>query len=231
METAKKRAARAPVDRRAVSVAQLMNTRLTELAFEGPWYDAIGRPEPAGTWLIWGNSGNGKTRFALQLAKYLCTLGLRVAYNSLEEGISLSLRMAVEDCNMHEVARRFILLDKESVNDVASRAAKKKGPQAVVIDSLQYTGMSYSDYKTLKERFRHKLLILVSHAEGNHPAGRVARSIRFDANVKIWIEGYKAFPMSRYGGGTPYVIWEEGAAVQTMPKDNNHERDDKNSEP
>ncbi len=29
------------------------------------------------------------------------------------------------------------------------------------------------------------------------------KSIRFDANVKIFIEGYMAYAVSRYGGGQP----------------------------
>jgi hypothetical protein len=81
----------------------------------------------------------------------------------------------------------------------------------VIIDSVQYTGLKYADYVQLKDQFRKKLFILVSHAEGKLPEGRVAKSIRYDAMVKVWIEGYTAFPVSRYGGGMPYTIWEEGA--------------------
>jgi len=203
---------------RAVSMHQLFHTNLRNLDFEGEWLEAIGRPEVTGTWLIWGNSGNGKTRFALQLAKYLTTFGRRVAYDSLEEGVSLSLRNACADCNMQEVARRFLLLDMEPVGELIARLEKPKSQDIVIIDSIQYTGLTYTEYKRLRDRFRTKLFILVSHAEGSHPSGRVARSIRFDANVKIWVEGYQAYPMSRYGGGKPYTIWEEGVQNYTMPK-------------
>jgi len=197
---------------------QLYNTKIRSLDFAGSWFDAIGSPEPSGSWIIWGNPGNGKTRFALQLSKYLASLGLKVAYNSLEEGVSKSLRSAITDCNMQEVSRRFILLDKEPMIELMDRLGRKKSPNVIVIDSVQYTGLTYFDYKVLKEKFRSKHFILVSHAEGSHPAGRVARSIRYDANVKIWVEGYTAYPVSRYGGGEPYVIWDEGAFNYTQPK-------------
>lgn len=203
---------------RAVSMHQLFHTNIRNLAFEGEWFQAIGRPEVTGTWIIWGNSGNGKTRFALQLAKYLTSFGKRVAYDSLEEGVSLSLRNACADCNMQEVARRFLLLDMEPISELIARLEKPKSQDIIIIDSLQYTGLTYTEYKRLRDRFRTKLFILVSHAEGFHPAGRVARSIRFDANVKIWVEGYRAYPVSRYGGGQPYTIWEEGANNFTLPK-------------
>jgi len=205
-------------NKRAISVQQLFRTNIQSLDFQGPWFDAIGKPEITGTWLIWGGSGNGKTRFALQLAKYFTSFDKKVAYDSLEEGVSLSLRNAIADCNMQEVSRRFLLLDKEPLADLIIRLEKPRSPHIVIIDSIQYTGMNYSDYKKLRDRFRSKLFILISHAEGSQPSGRVARSIRFDAFVKIWIEGYKAFPMSRYGGGEPYTIWEEGALSYTQPK-------------
>ena len=204
--------------KRAISLQQLFRKDIQSLDFKGPWLEAIGRPEITGSWIIWGGSGNGKTRFALQLAKYLTTFGKHVVFDSLEEGVSLSLRNAIADCNMQEVSRRFLLLDKEPLDDLIQRLDRPRSPQVVIIDSIQYTGLNYTDYKNLRDRFRSKLFILISHAEGSQPSGRVARSIRFDAFVKIWIEGYKAFPMSRYGGGEPYTIWEEGALSYTQPK-------------
>jgi len=109
------------------------------------------------------------------------------------------------------VAHRFILLDKEPIDELITRLEKKKGPDVVIIDSLQYTGMSYKEYKILKDRFRNKLFIFISHAEGSHPEGRVAKSVRYDAFVKIWVEGFVAYPSGRYGGSEPYTIWDEGA--------------------
>jgi len=208
---------------RAISLQQLYKTNLKSLDFKGEWFDAIGSPEPKGVWIIWGNSGNGKTRFALQLAKYLASFGLKVAYNSLEEGVSTSLVQATKDCGLYEVKRRFFLLDGEKMPDLINRLAKQKSPHVVIIDSLQYTRMNYATYIELKERFRSKLFILISHADGKHPAGRVAKSIRYDANVKIWVEAYMAFAKSRYGGGKPYVIWEEGVEMYSSPKTFNHD--------
>lgn len=192
-------------------MAQLMNTNLKGLPFEGQWLKTIGKPEITGSWLTWGNAGNGKTRFALQLSKYLTSFGKLVAYDSLEEGVSLSLRNACSECGMHEVSRRFLLLDKEPIPYLIERLKHRRSPDVIVIDSIQYTGLNYIEYKKLRDLFRYKLFILISHADGKLPEGRVAKAIRFDAFVKIWIEGYKAFPVSRYGGGEPYVIWGEGA--------------------
>ena len=110
---------------RAVSVHELVNTEHHTLAFDGAWANLIGRPELTGSWLIWGNSGSGKTRFALQLAKYF-TRFCRVAYNSLEEGASASLKHAVIDVNMMEVRNRFRVLDKEPLAELTDRLANTK---------------------------------------------------------------------------------------------------------
>jgi hypothetical protein len=180
------------------------------LDFEGPWLASIGQPELTGSWIIWGNSVNGKTRFALQLAKYIARFR-RVAFNSLEEGKSKSMRTAILDIGMADVQRHFLFLDKEPVRELVERLSRPKSPDVIFIDSLQYTGLNYAEYKLLRDRFRNKLFIFISHAEGREPKGNVAKSIRYDAFVKIYVEGYKAFPQSRYGGGDEFVIWPKGA--------------------
>lgn len=196
--------------KRALTVSDLKAYKAETLDFTGAWLTAIGRPELTGSWIIWGNSANGKTRFALQLARYLARF-VKVAYNSLEEGLSVTMREAVLNIGMADVQRNFILLDKESITELADRLAKRKSPEVVIIDSLQYTGLTYTEYKMLRDRFRHKLFIFISHAEGKLPKGNVAKSVRYDANVKILVEGYKAFCESRYGGGEPFTIWAHGA--------------------
>ncbi|MGL5912561.1 MAG: ATP-dependent serine protease, partial [Bacteroidales bacterium] len=57
---------------RAKSVSDILRYKPKALAFDGEWLASFGTPELSGCWLIWGGSGNGKTRFVLQLCKYLC---------------------------------------------------------------------------------------------------------------------------------------------------------------
>lgn len=196
--------------KRALSIKDIRAYKPTVMEFDGRWLDSIGKPELTGSWIIWGGSANGKTRFALQLAKYLGRFG-KVAYDSLEEGLSLSMQKAIGDVGMADNKRSFVLLDKESVSELEERLEKQRSAQIIIIDSLQYTGLTYADYKRLRDRFRHKLFIFVSHASGREPKGEVGKSVKYDAFVKIYVEGYVAYPQSRYGGGKAYVIWEDGA--------------------
>jgi len=178
--------------------------------FDGDWLASFGKPELTGSWLIWGNSGNGKTRFALQLCKYLTRWG-RVAYNSLEEGAGRSMQTAFAEVGMDDVKRRIVLLDQEPIPELIERLKRRKSPDIIAIDSIQYSGLNYAEYKQLRNGFRNKMFLFISHAQGTQPAGRVASAVRFDSFVKVRVEGYRAFPVSRYGGGEPFTIWPDGA--------------------
>ena len=198
------------MSKRALTVKQIRAYKPKTLEFTGEWLASLGKPELTGTWIIWGNSANGKTRYALKLAKYLAGFG-KVLYNSLEEGLSKSMQQAIADVGMSDVQRSFLLLDKESIGDLAERLKRQRSPNVIFIDSLQYTGLRYDDYKQLRDEFPKKLFIFISHASGREPRGEVAQSVRYDAFIKVWVEGFKAYAESRYGGGSEFVIWERGA--------------------
>ncbi|MBC6425216.1 MAG: hypothetical protein GDA51_01830 [Ekhidna sp.] len=181
------------------------------MTFKSHWQQLMGEPAPSGSWLIWGKSYQGKTHFALSLAKYLCGFG-RVAYNSLEEGVSESIRKTFERLAMQEVNGSLLLLDRESMEELKQRLSRKKSPRFIFIDSLQYAHLTYPMYTELVRTFPTKLFVWISHADGHEPAGSCARKVRYDANVKIHVEGYRAFCDSRYGGdGEPMTIWAAGA--------------------
>lgn len=78
------------------------------------------------------------------------------------------------------------------------------------------TGLNKQEYIALKEEFKNKLFIFNSHADGKEPKGSVAQFVRYDADIKVRVEGYKAFPASRFGGGEPFTIWDKGAAEYWM---------------
>lgn len=196
--------------KRAYSVRNVADAKFKTLRLEGVWASAIGTPELTGSWFIYGAPKNGKTTFALQLAKYLTNFG-RVAYDSVEEGLSLTMQMAMERVKMEEAGKRFILLEKEDVNELTMRLKRHKSPDIIVIDSVQFLDLKFSEYKQLKEAFHEKLFIYISHVEGRLPEGNTARRIWRDANVYFNIEGFRAFPVSRYGGGEHVDIYPEKA--------------------
>ena len=123
-------------DRNAKGVREMLTRNYNTFSFQDEWHDAFSTPERSGIWLIWGNSGNGKTTFAMMLCKYLCKFA-KVAYNSLEEGASLTMRNTMEKCEMEDVNTRFRLIDGESIEQLSIRLQRPKSPQIIVIDSFQ----------------------------------------------------------------------------------------------
>ena len=202
---------------RAISNKNVLTAKFEVAEFDGAFLASFGKPELRGAWIIYGGSGSGNTSFVMQVCKYL-TRFRRVAYDSLEQGLSLSLQKAWERVGMEEVGNRIILLNKESLKDLRLRLAKKQSPDVVVVDSVHYwLGLKMSDYINLRNDFPDKLFIFVSHEKGGQPDGKLAQKIRYDSDIKIRVEGYKAFVTTRYEvaergeGGADFIIWEQGA--------------------
>ncbi len=197
---------------RALSVDNVLNARFSGLEFDGKWAQAFGQPELAHSWIIWGQSGSGKTTFNMQLAKYISGFE-RVLYNSLEEGLSASIQAAYKRAGLNKGDK--VTLVSESMKELEDRLSKKKSPKVVIIDSIRYTRFRWSQYERFCQRFPNKVLIWVGHAKGKDPKGSLAQDIRYDAFVKIYVEGFRAFITSRYSmENEGYIdIWQEGAAA------------------
>jgi molybdopterin-guanine dinucleotide biosynthesis protein len=195
---------------RALSVSDVYMLERATYRLSERWHETFGEIDRTGVWLIWGKSGSGKTSFVLELCKELARFG-RVAYDSLEEGDSLTMKNAFIRAGMMDVARRVVLLNRESMADLHERLSRPKSPDIVVIDSFQYTRMRYAEYQRFKEAHADKLIIFVSHATGDKPKGQAADAVMYDATQKILVKGYVAISKGRFKPGGRYVIWDEGA--------------------
>lgn len=202
---------------RAISNKNVLAAQFETADFDGPFLASFGRPELRGAWIIWGGSGSGKTTFTLQLCKYLAGFR-RVAYNSLEQGLSLSLQKAWERVEMAEAGSNIILLNKEQLPELRERLNKRRSPEIVIIDSLQYLdGFNKRSFQKLKNDYPDKLFVFISHDKNGNPDGKLGAFIRYDAEIKIKVEGFKAFVTTRYEdpakgeGGADFIIWQQGA--------------------
>ena len=211
---------------KALSIEQIYKKKFDVFNFEGEWAASFGQPETNGVWLVYGLSGHGKTSFNMQLSRYLCSFK-RVQYNTLEEGARKSFRDAMQRNNMHLAKYRFSI-NSEDYDDLLKRIENRKGHRIIVVDSLQYLGITKSEYRQLtRTATQHKkLIIFVSHARGRKPLGALAEFVEYDADVKIRVEGFTAFVKSRYGGGADYIIWSEGAAKYWNKLKATHDEED-----
>ncbi len=195
---------------KSLSAKQVLSIQRNRILPGGIWEECVGEIDRHGTVFFWGNSGNGKTSAVVSFCKELCAYG-RVLYISLEEGFSLSMQNTIRRFSMQDCGSQFQVIDHYSAEDLEERLSKQRGPEFIVFDSFQYTQMRYAEYISLKERYRNKMFIFVSHAEGRQPAGRAARSVKYDAGLKIWVEGKVAFSLGRFiGNKGKAIIWKEG---------------------
>lgn len=196
--------------KKAMSITNITNLRHEILPFEGAWFDAFSEPERSGAWLIWGASGSGKSEFALQLAVELCKHG-KVLYNSLEEGVGLSFKNRIERYADQLDHKRFHVVN-DTIDELYVRLKRRKSADFILIDSFQYTGLNFDSFVKLKNEFPNKLFIFISHADGKRPAGRAAKAVQFDVDLKIFVEGFIAKSNGRFiGSKGTYTIWEDGA--------------------
>lgn len=205
-------------NKRAYTVNNVLSKKHKKLQLSVEWERQIGVPEASGVWFLYGHSGNGKSSYLMQMVKELCQHG-KVLYNDLEEGVRLSLKHNIERAGLDtdiKTQKNLLVLDKEPMDALEIRLKKHKSPNIIIINSWQYTGYNKKQFDQLINSFPNKLFIIVSHAEGKDPDGSVAKKILYHADVKVWIEGFKAFIISRYGKKEEFVIWNEGARKYWM---------------
>ena len=202
---------------KSLSAQQVLTIQRRTIQLDGAWGDCLGEIDRTGVVLVWGQSGNGKSSAVMSLAKELTKHG-KVLYVSLEEGFSLSFQNTLRRYHMQECGARFQVVTGEDMEVISARLRKRRSADFVVIDSFQYSQLNYKRYLEFKKKHSNKLIIFVSHADGKQPAGRAAVSVKYDADQKIWVEGYKAISNGRYIGSTgECIIWEEGAAKYWGP--------------
>lgn len=175
------------------------------------WAESLGNLEEVFMMIVWGDSGHGKSNFLMQFIREISKYGT-VLYLALEEGHTLTTQTKVVQHLSGDGVGRIQFADHEmSYEKLVAQLKKKKQARYIVIDSLQYWHINYEDYKRLKETFPKKSFIFISHAKGKNPSSSTAVNIRYDAGLKVRVEGKVAFIESRYGGNKNYVIWEQGA--------------------
>lgn len=195
---------------RTLSAKQVLTIKFDTIRLGGGWDECVGEIETTGVWFIWGNSGNGKTSAVVSLCKELSAFG-KVLYNSREEGVSLTMQNTLRRYGMGELGSRFQLANM-SLPELDEKISQQRSPKFVVLDSFQFMGLTYKDFRAFCEKHKNKMLIFVSRTRGRQPEGRAAISAMYDASCKIWVEGYKAFSKGRFVGTTgEMTIWDEGA--------------------
>ena len=200
--------------RRAFTLQNIVEKKVSKFPFAGAWFDAFGTPQKTGIWFICGESGSGKTTFVLDLIKCLAMYSNSVLLESYEEGkVSAALQDAILRLGMTAV--KNVIVADDTHEEMIERLEGHKSANVVIIDSVEHS--EFRDIKQvvdLKRQFPNKLFIFIGQASGTKPRTMLGESILFIANQKIWIEGYRAFSRGRSNGPLRYyTIWEQEANI------------------
>ncbi|EGV44422.1 AAA family ATPase [Bizionia argentinensis JUB59] len=200
--------------KKVLTVANIQNQTVTKLQWLGKWLDAFGKPQDRGVWFVWGGSGSGKSTFIMMLAKALALLNFKVFYNLLEEETDDTDYIdRTELLQMNEVEKNFHT-QSYNYNELIAYLNMRNPPKVVVVDSITYLTKDWDQYMALKALCNRKniMLIIVGHAEGKNPRSEFEKSIRYDAKMKVFIEGYLAQCQGRTIGenGGRFIVYQKG---------------------
>ncbi|GGH02898.1 hypothetical protein [Pedobacter zeae] len=205
---------------KALGLDQYYKKKFKKLKIALEWARHLGDLPLAFIMVIMGYRGNGKTEYCVRLAKMLCEFG-KVAWLSYEQGHGPDLQKAMFRNDMIDVKGIFYAIDpkankpedKTYLDDLFDYLDKPSSAQFIFIDSVDYTGWKWADYKALKERYPRKAFIFIGHAlPSGAPKKAITDDIAFDGHYAIIVKKYMALvDKTRMGGGESFVIWEEMA--------------------
>ena len=199
------------MSKRAYTVDNIEAMRYECLNWDDMWRTPFGNPAVTSSWFILGPSASGKSSFVMQLGKELCQKG-PVLYVSYEEGVRMEFQRRLKYLHMSEVKGRFSVVTDDSYEELTERLSRSKSAKFVIIDSFQYSGWTYEQAKALVDKFPKKGFIFVSQEYKGQPLGKAAVRLRYMADMKVRVAGYKAYCQGRATGepGCYFTIWAEG---------------------
>ena len=200
---------------KAISISNMLKKKHSTFTFEPPWSLAFTEtPSDSGIWLIWGKQKNGKTSFALMLAKYLASLR-KVLYISAEEGTDKEFVDAMIRSGIVEKDKNLNFLEYTTLTEVRQILKRRNAPQVVFFDNLTVYRDDFKQnaLQNLKNEFPDKLFIFLSHEDRNEPSPSIARNAIKLAKVIIHIKGLRALVSGRGEVGGEYQIDEQRAKL------------------
>ncbi len=201
---------------RTISVKELLSKTYEVYDFNELWTKALGTPEKNFRMLVWGDPGQGKTTFCIQLAKYLTSFG-KVYYNSIEQGEGKSLADVMRLCGADEITHGKLMIgDRDTFTEMMAKLKRRNSPKFVFIDSLQYLYLTQDQYKKLVKEFPRKAFIIISWSgAGGNPKGEHAKAIRYMVDIKVTVHDGKATAQSRFGPTEPYIVFEKKKTIKS----------------
>lgn len=175
----------------------------------------IGDAEIGFTMLIWGESGSGKTTFAIRdLATYLAANHGKVYYNSREQGEGAGIQKILSRCDLASIKDgRFMFGDRDTWSEMIHKI-KTIHPRYIFIDSSDYLNMTSEQYKQLLElchkgsKRQRKSIIIISWARNENPKSQYMCDVRYMVDIKCRVVKGVTLIDSRFGATDSWHIFK-----------------------
>lgn len=216
---------------RTLSVKNLMSKRFSTLEMSDEYTPYFGEPSDVGVWLIYGKEKNGKSTFALKLAKEL-SRQKKCLYVSAEEGTDLEFIRACQRAGIDEADKGLHFIEYEPLDELRARLLRAKSEKVVFIDNITV----YNDelkggiLREIQRENARKLIVFIAHEDstGGEPATSSGKLCRKYAKIICHVEGMNVTVSGRCPGGTMPVDERKAKIFQPNSSndyDNNEEND------
>lgn len=202
--------------KRAYSPKEIAKKTYKTLPWGGRWEESFGLPEERATWFISGASASGKSSFVMQLAYELTHYG-QVLYLSYEERVNQSFQERMLRFDLDKKQGWFRVVTNDTLEDLTERLKKRHSAKFIIVDSFQMAYWSYPETEALVKKFPKKSFIFISQVEKGQPTGKPARRLLYLADVKVRVQGFRAYCQGRFNPdvGNSFVVWKEGVLRTT----------------
>jgi len=210
---------------RGISTKTLLEKKYKTFEFDGSFKELFGNPEKGGCWLIYGAEKNGKTQFALQLAKYLASFE-KVRYISAEEGTGKNFQDSAARAGLNDKDTNIIFTDYEPLEELEKQLTNRKGPKIVLVDNITVYNDELKNgiMRKLLKKYENITFIFLAHEEKNEPYTATAKMCKKLAQIIIRVVGLTAFIGGRCPGGEYQVIEAKSNLYHgTQIKEKQHE--------
>lgn len=178
------------------SIDALKKKKYQSLELDPCYTELMGTPERVVTILMYGESGSGKSVYALKFAEYFANTFGKSFYNSHEEGANQTIQDRINNFNIN--ANRLWIgdcYDFEELCDHIQRTYCK----LIVIDSVKYMRFTVEQLKELRERFARRQLSIVmidfGASKGNPASGK---DLLHASDIKMYFKDGMVHSISRY---------------------------------
>ncbi|MCX6188756.1 MAG: hypothetical protein NTW54_03985 [Bacteroidetes bacterium] len=167
-----------------ISSQNLKKMEFKALNFQGKWNTLFGFPSINFHCVIHGMSGEGKSTFAIQFAKYLADSFGRVIYVSGEEGFSKTFKDKFSNNNAES---KFLDVADLRTFDDLNREVPPESYNFIFIDSLDNMKIDADKMKKIRVRYKNSALITISQSTKDGKM-RGSYEIVHDCDIAVKVE-------------------------------------------